>query len=951
MTFPDDLLDVRDEIEVDGEWVDISDGRLFDQTVTITRGRSDESQLVAPSSMSATYDNADGALTPSNPESPYWPAVDRGTRYRRTLPDPSGDDAWLRMPSLTTPLENGVAAPDSAGLSVTGDLWVAADFTPARAPATYWTDGTASGAMLLIAKWTEVSDERSYLLSRDNVSGDVTIRWSTAGTDATVRSLTMTGNPRLAFERTVIGVHLDVNNGAGGVTAHLYEVDEWGDTWVLVDSTTEATTTSIYDSTASATFGWTANSLNLANFQGLVHHAEIRSGDSTGTLRADPDFTAATPGDATLVDGVGNTWTLAGTSTFDEARIVRFAGMLGEISTEWPWGDIEDATNDGESHSTLSAGGVLRRLRQGSRQSQSPLRRAVEGISVSSIGTGPFQWNAYFPFEAMSGAADVLGGNADATFSGVTFTGEPFPGSDTTATLRLGTADSRWTTRITAPKPTPSGVWLAVLWVLLDEVPTGSDKVELLRVNYTGNTGSIYTRLLVKVASGEPRLNIAYGDGTTETVGSMSGAFPAGEWVRVWIWQSSTDFIGAWQQVSDQSVGNAAGGVLPVAGASTVSRVRIVSADAASVSGSMRFAHLVVGYADGVPPGNIDEWDRPEAGYVGEVATVRFFRLCRERGVPGGAFQAAVPSVPMGPQTTGTFTSLLDEVAAVDGGVIVEDFDTFGLAYRPSGAIFNQEPVVVLDAAGESAISNPYVTVKDDQGFRNEITAQRPGGSSFTATTDPAPADEDVYDEAVTVNVVDDPALGDQAAWRLHKGTWPANRSPTITVDLAVAPHLATDVVRLREGDLVRLINMPSQHPLGPEHDFIVQGISESQSPNVWRLTLNASPAGPWSVAVLEDDTLGRLDTAGAELSTGIDDNDTSLSVATTLGPLWITTSTHGAEFPFDVLIGGERMTVTAITGGSSPQTFTVTRSTNGVAKAHASGASVVLADPAVLAL
>ena len=43
--------------------------------------------------------------------------------------------------------------------------------------------------------------------------------------------------------------------------------------------------------------------------------------------------------------------------------------------------------------------------------------------------------------------------------------------------------------------------------------------------------------------------------------------------------------------------------------------------------------------------------------------------------------------------------------------------------------------------------------------------------------------------------------------------------------------------------------------------------------------------------------------------------------------------------------VGGERVTVTNITGASSPQTFTVTRSVNGVVKAHTSGTDVRLWD------
>jgi len=55
---------------------------------------------------------------------------------------------------------------------------------------------------------------------------------------------------------------------------------------------------------------------------------------------------------------------------------------------------------------------------------------------------------------------------------------------------------------------------------------------------------------------------------------------------------------------------------------------------------------------------------------------------------------------------------------------------------------------------------------------------------------------------------------------------------------------------------------------------------------------------------------------------------------------LW---TVDAAAFPVDVNIGGEKVTVTNITGASSPQTFTVTRSVNGVVKTHAAGEQVRL--------
>ncbi|MBZ3918205.1 hypothetical protein [Streptomyces acidiscabies] len=91
-----------------------------------------------------------------------------------------------------------------------------------------------------------------------------------------------------------------------------------------------------------------------------------------------------------------------------------------------------------------------------------------------------------------------------------------------------------------------------------------------------------------------------------------------------------------------------------------------------------------------------------------------------------------------------------------------------------------------------------------------------------------------------------------------------------------------------------------------------------------------------------------RVDADGSTLAAGVSSTATTLSVA---GPLWITSSVYPQEFPFDARLGGEVVRVTAVSGASSPQTWTVVRSVNGIVKAQVAGEAVSLAVPAYTAL
>lgn len=148
-------------------------------------------------------------------------------------------------------------------------------------------------------------------------------------------------------------------------------------------------------------------------------------------------------------------------------------------------------------------------------------------------------------------------------------------------------------------------------------------------------------------------------------------------------------------------------------------------------------------------------------------------------------------------------------------------------------------------------------------------------------------------------------------------------------------------------GDKIRLTNLPDDD--GPDDvDLIIRGYKETVTSKKWQITFTCTPGTPYDVLQLDAPAYGRLDTGGSQLASGISSSATSLSVTVTGAALWSTTA---GDRPFDIVVGGERMTVTNLTGASSPQTFTVTRSVNGVVKSHLAAAPVKLAQALAIPL
>lgn len=342
-------------------------------------------------------------------------------------------------------------------------------------------------------------------------------------------------------------------------------------------------------------------------------------------------------------------------------------------------------------------------------------------------------------------------------------------------------------------------------------------------------------------------------------------------------------------------------------------------------------------------------------GWVGETAGRRIERLCREEGIPFTSAGDLDDTEPMGPQRSTTLLELLSDAALSDDGILYEPRENFGLAYRTRSGMYNQVATAALDyAAGH--LSPPLEPVDDDQGVINDVTASRYDGSSARYTKDTGalsvadpPDGVGRYDESITVSVRDDARLPDHAAWRVHVGTVDEARYPQITVNLANSAIVAdaglkAGLVSMDIGDRLTIDNPPPWLP----PDQISQlslGFTETLEPFVWQIDVNCVPESPYQVAVYSNDRYG---TEYSTLSSSMSVNATSMSVSTSVGPLWTTAL---GDFPLDVMVGGERMRVTRITGTSSPQTFTVTRSINGIKKSHSPGEPVTLFKPAIRAL
>lgn len=897
--FPNGAIPVGMELafgaDLDGDqnawpWVNVTpldDESLFmSQEVTTTRGRADESSDVAPTAADLQLDNPDGDLTPDNPTSTYYPDVDLGTPARWWL-YASTSRLYLRPAFGANARVESIAA-----LDVPGDLDVRIDMHMKTTHPSGWS-GVVAGRANNSGGYSwrvEVAPDRT-----------VTLLWSGTGSPP-ANQATSTVPVVPSSTRATLRVTLDVNNGAGGRDIRFYlGFGGVNGSFTQVGPTiTQAGVTSVANSSEPLIIGSAPDLADVFALDADVYRFQLRDGIG-GTPLVDADFTAQVSGVPAFVDSTGLAWTINGAAELSN-RWFRIVGTTDSWAPVWPWGDLSSnqpgGIGVGEARVDLEIAGILRRLGQGAAPLESPLSRRLSTFSTVQ---------AYWPMEdgvdATQIASGIPGGSPMVVSGAIEYAdNDTLVGSKALPTFTATTALSG------AVVGTFTGQWQVDFYVL---APSPGPAVATSIMNVQGAPGATVALWVINISTTTIEVQGRSTMGATITSGSASptGFFTGWQHVRLMVRQNGADveWTLAWFLVT----------IPPSSGFSFSSSVT------GSIGGVTGVGLPAQTLAEGISTGHwsvtagydVDVAGDAAIGWAGETAAERMIRLCAEQGIYFRIIGNSSTTERVGIQQIATLLTLLDDAADADGGILYEMPDAVGLIYRTRESLYNQPPNMTLSGATpHSDIANPFAPVLDDQRIRNDVTVTRTGGSSFRAVDQASIDRRGIYDESVTLNLYLDTQLQGAAGWRLHQGTVPGMRYPQLTTNLGVAPEKIDEWLTVDVGAQVWAVDLPPQHPSATVK-VVAEGYGEPVSPFTWEPTMNCSPASVWDVAVLDgdwvpDEYLLRLDTDGSVLTLAVDGDDTTLIVTVTDGPAW---TDDNAETPFDIAIGGERITVTDI--------------------------------------
>jgi len=186
---------------------------------------------------------------------------------------------------------------------------------------------------------------------------------------------------------------------------------------------------------------------------------------------------------------------------------------------------------------------------------------------------------------------------------------------------------------------------------------------------------------------------------------------------------------------------------------------------------------------------------------------------------------------------------------------------------------------------------------------------------------------------------------------RVFRGSNVALRAASLTIDAFTTPTDRTaDLMAMVPGDRIHVTGLPSTQLGFSTWDGWVLGVDETHNLTEHTFQIYLQPVLPRPI-ILDTDVLP----AGGNLTltSGCTNSATSISVTSSDGSLL---STTGGDYPLKFRLENECITVTAVSGASSPQTITATRGVTDpitglatTAVSHSAAVVIEVADPAYL--
>ncbi|MEU0991928.1 hypothetical protein [Streptomyces sp. NPDC005953] len=786
-------------------WTDVTT-RVDQLTgVTITRGASDELSETQPGTATLRLDNEDGALTPGNTSSPWWPYVRRNAPIRIAathLLARTGTAPWP-LAQLTDDFDDAVVSPvlwpDSYGGVTQVD-------GKARVPL---VPGGSSGFQSA-RQW--ILDESQFAIKVAKLPA----RLGSSSARILIAAHSTVDGRRIGFSYSAVDGLLRCRTDTGGTDAGSTNItyDPIMHMWLRIRDTAGTT----YWETSPDGYAWTVRrSLASPAWVGTDQvYVEI-TGSRTGGSSDPAEFD------------------LAGALVFP-----RFYGTLNELPVTWE-GLLSTVT--------VSATDLFKRLNR--------LPSLKSCLVEEILQSTPM---VYYPLTEQAGS--VSAGDLSGTSAGVLTVAQVGVGGTLDFGSTTGPAAATDSLPVFTPVSTSVGKHLSgdLGPVYQDASTNGWNHMEgWFQTSTPGRVifavrGPADSMEIVWSLNGSGALQAeTTQDGTGLTTSAIaSGNLADGGWHHF-----------AYDEY-DQSVH--VDGVLKASDPIQIMvglRLLLIGARQNTRLWSGSIGHIALHtnpMSVSVGPTLAEHWTAGTTAFSGETADDRLARLARYVGLDTLTVYGSTHDPVTGQGDGGTgVVPRMREVETSESGKLFAARDWYGLDYQSRDVRYNPDPA-------SDAFTIPYADLEtggvqladDDQKLCNSVEATRPGGATQKVVAAASIAAYGTYGKQLSLLKTSDNSVLDAAYWIVSRYADPDPELREVPVEAYTLPAY-TDILAADISSHFTVIDLPPEAP-ATELRVLVEGYTETLKEQSHRIQFRTSASTTDSVWVIEDPVYGLLD-------------------------------------------------------------------------------------------